>query len=268
MRKPLSAPTRKSITLSPVRPNLGVEITYQHRLDALIDRMGRAVLRTIAAQWRRKPPKMAVDESSPAALQAVIDRMVSEWEGRFEEFGKTWARGFTAASVGSADRAMAAALKRAGFTVKFTISAKVREIVTASVASNVQLIKSIPAEYLTQVQGHVQRSVMAGRDLGTLSKALVEQFGVTKKRAALISRHQNNMATASVQRARQEELGITEAIWLHSAGGRQPRPTHVTQSGKPYKISEGWLDPATDKHIWPGTEINCGCVSKSIIPGL
>jgi len=35
-----------------------------------------------------------------------------------------------------------------------------------------------------------------------------------------------------------------------------------------YNIATGWFDPDARKYIWPGTEINCRCVSKAVIPGL
>ncbi|WP_257785984.1 hypothetical protein [Burkholderia ubonensis] len=41
---------------------------------------------------------------------------------------------------------------------------------------------------------------------------------MTKRRAAFIAHNQNSKATATITRVRQEGLGITEAIWLHSHG--------------------------------------------------
>lgn len=136
------------------------------------------------------------------------------------------------------------------------------------VAENVSLIKSIPQQYLVNVQGVVLRAVQAGRDASTLSIELKKQFGVSQRRASLIARDQNNKATAMIHRARQMELELFEAIWLHSSAGKKPRPTHVANHGKTYDVRTGWFDPAVKKHIWPGTEINCRCVSKTIVAGL
>jgi uncharacterized protein with gpF-like domain len=70
-------------------------------------------------------------------------------------------------------------------------------------------------------------------------------------------------------RARQEEVGITKAVWLHSHGGKTPRKTHWANNGKPYDPAKGWFDPdpKVRKYIWPGTEINCRCVSRSVVKG-
>jgi SPP1 gp7 family putative phage head morphogenesis protein len=137
----------------------------------------------------------------------------------------------------------------------------------ATVNANVALIKSIPQQYLHQVEGMVMRSVQEGRNLGDLSKDLQKQFGVTKRRAALIARDQNNKATAALSRVRQLDLGIEQAIWMHSGAGKHPRPTHVRNNGKKYNIAKGWFDPAVKRFIHPGTEIDCRCVSRPVIPG-
>jgi SPP1 gp7 family putative phage head morphogenesis protein len=109
--------------------------------------------------------------------------------------------------------------------------------------------------------------VQTGRDLGTLSKELQEHYGVTRRRAAYIARDQNNKATAAMTRARQTELGLDEAMWRHSGGGKHPRPTHLAMNGQRYKISEGMWDSAVNRFILPGEEPNCRCVSRAIIPG-
>ncbi|MDB5605134.1 MAG: phage head morphosis protein [Bradyrhizobium sp.] len=126
--------------------------------------------------------------------------------------------------------------KRAGKLFKTTKAI----IMAATVGQQVSLIKSIPSQYFTDVEGLVMRSVQTGRDLGQLTKDLQEQFGVTCRRAAFIARDQNNKATASMTRARQDELGITQAIWVHSGAGKHPRPTHVAMNGTKYDVNRAW----------------------------
>ncbi len=70
-----------------------------------------------------------------------------------------------------------------------------------------------------------------------------------------------------MHRVRQVELGITQAKWRHSMGGKKPRPTHLANNGKLYDVARGWYDPAVKKHIFPGELINCRCVSISVIKG-
>jgi SPP1 gp7 family putative phage head morphogenesis protein len=112
------------------------------------------------------------------------------------------------------------------------------------------------------------RSVQSGRDLQQLARDLQREFGVTKRRAALIARDQNNKATAVFTRTRQLELGMTRAVWMHSHGGKEPRKTHLKMDGRGYDTRRGMWDPAESKYIFPGELINCRCVSKTIVPGV
>ena len=85
-----------------------------------------------------------------------------------------------------------------------------------------------------------------------------------KAQIELIARDQSNKANAVVSRARQLELGITDAIWMHSHAGKNPRKDHVAANGKRYKIAEGCL--ISGEYIQPGEEINCRCTSRPILP--
>jgi len=262
----LAAPTKKPIHVNPVRPNLGLEIAYQRSVNRMLDRMQGAIMAAVTASWRRKPPELASDESPAAALQALMGRLSREWEAGFEEFARTKGRSFGNDAAAQADRSFSAQLRKAGFTVKFQPTRAWNDVKQATIHANVGLIRSIPAEHLTAVEGIVMRGVQNGRDMHAISEALQHQFGVTKRRAAFIAHDQSNKATAAITRVRQAELGITEAIWLHSGGRRHPRPEHVAFSGKKYAIDKGaYLE---GKWVWPGTAINCGCVCKSIIPGI
>jgi SPP1 gp7 family putative phage head morphogenesis protein len=211
---------------------------------------------------------MAYLVTPATGLKVAMERVAARWQANFNAAAPRLAEYFATAMKDRSDANLRAILQDAGFSVKFQLTPAMRDVLDATIQQQVELIRSIPAQYLTQVQGAVLRSVQAGRDLGALSKELQDQFGVTKRRAALIARSQNNLATATMTAARQKELGITQAIWQHSGGGKEPRPTHVANSGKPYDIATGWYDPAEKRFLYPGQAINCRCVSRSIIPGL
>lgn len=268
-RRPLVSPAGKPRTLAAVHPNAGLTAAYRKKLDRLADAMHRSVTRYVLAQYRETPPELAQDARSPArSLQREIAELGRRWLDRFDQAAPELAAWFSQAVADRSDAALAATLRNAGISVKFQMSAAVRDVVEASLAEQVNLIKSIPAEYLGRVEGMVNRSVMIGRDVGGLARDLEEAFGITKRRAATIARSQNSMATATVHRARQQELGITTAGWLHSGAGKHPRPSHVAHSGKTYDVAKGWFDPDARVWTWPGVLPGCRCVSKAIIPGL
>lgn len=261
----LQAPTRKSIELKPVRPNLGVAAGYQRQLDALIDQMNKSILYWVTAAYRANTPEIAQDASPAVEMQKLMTKLARRWTKAFTDGAKELATHFANKAMGGTDANLKAILKRAGFTVPFKRTAAVNDAYQAVIFENVGLIKSIASEHLSDVQGLVMRSVQAGRDLGPLRDELVERFGVTKKRAALIARDQNNKATATMDRVRMDALGITQAKWRHSGGGVHPRQSHLGADGKIFDVVKGCL--IDGEYIQPGEKINCRCIKSAIIPG-
>lgn len=277
----LVSPTGKDIVLRPVRANAGIESMYKRKLDALIDEMHRSLVYFISAQYRANPPEsMAQDagfeafrDGSPAnALRRSVHRMTRRWQKAFDEGAPALARYFTDKSMDATDVQLKQILKKAGFSVEFKMTAAANDAYQATIGENVGLIKSIAAQHLSEVEGLVMRSVTQGRNLGDLTDELVKRYDITKRRAAFIARDQGNKATATINRVRQQELGITQARWRHSGAGKHPRPSHVAAGrddggkGKLYDVSKGC--EIDGKLIWPGTEPGCRCTGQSVIPGL
>ncbi|NVN09719.1 phage head morphogenesis protein [Nguyenibacter vanlangensis] len=220
----------------------------------------------LKANYRKVEPQIAQD-SAADLLQSVMNRLTHRWRKRFDEVAEQMAQHFSEAAAGHADRAFAKKLAGAGFKVKFRPSPGVTNALKATTFQNVSLIKSIAEEHMVEVNGLVMRSIIAGRDLGTLTKELQARYGIIRRRAAFIARDQNNKATATINRTRQMELGLKEAIWVHSSAGRHPRESHV-KAGRErlrYDLSKGAL--IDGQWIHPGELPNCRCTSSVIIPG-
>jgi SPP1 gp7 family putative phage head morphogenesis protein len=266
---PATKATKRPKDLRPLHPNLGLSLAYRKKLDKLIAEMNASVDYWIKSTYRNNlPATMAFDDILPAnALKRAIALLRKRWLRNFDRAAPKLAKYFATAVQNRSDKALAKILRDGGFSVKFQMSQAMKDVVHATTTENVGLIKSIASQHLTEVEGLVMRSVSRGRDLGYLSKELQKRYGVTTRRAALIAKTQNNMATSAMHRVRQEELGITQAKWRHSGGGKHPRPTHVANNNKLYDIKQGWYDPHEKRYIWPGELINCRCQSISVIPG-
>jgi len=231
----------------------------------------------------------AQDDAPAVILRRIMRALARRWQARFNELAPDLAEYFATNVSKRVDGALTAILVKHGFAVRFQSTALSRDVLAATTGENVALIKSIPQRYFTDIETEVMRSAAAGRDLQTLTEYLgpkvrLDRIGLgrrpgesnkslaarTERRAELIARDQNNKATATRIRVRQHELGITEAIWVHSGGGREPRPDHVAWGAarKRYKISEGMWSEKEQQYIFPGELINCRCVSRSVIPGL
>lgn len=255
---------------APIHPNAGNAAVYRKRLDALIDEMHRSLVWWLCARWREKPPVLATDESPAAGLRRTMTTLSKRWESRFDEAAEKLAEHFAKRAAERATGKLEEILDQAGMTVQFKTTAAIRDALSATVGENVGLIRSIASEHLSAVEGLVMRSISTGRDLNSLAKELEARYRLTKQRAALISRDQNNKATATIARVRQQEAGITQARWLHSGGGRHPRPEHVAFSAG--RLGGPLYDPAKGAYLegkwtWPGVEINCRCVSRPVVEG-
>lgn len=261
---------RPLMTLAPIRPNVGTEMLYRRQLYKAIDKMNASVVYFLSAAYKQNEPAIAQDELPADALRRVLRRLTRRWETNFDKAAEELAAYFAQEIGQRSDKQLEAILRKGGFSVKFKMTREMRDVMKAAIHENVGLIKSIPEQYFLQIEQEVMRSVAAGRDLAPLTAFLEKQYGITRRRAAFIARDQSNKSTGMMNRVRQVELGIVEAIWQHSHGGKKKRPTHVAASARRqrYRVAEGWFDPAVGRKIFPGELPNCKCVSRSVIEGL
>lgn len=253
-------------TARAVHPNQGTAARYRKQMLALVDEMHVSVIYWLKAAYREAPPVLAQDASPAKYMARKFRELGDRWLKRFDSSAPKIAEAYLKGSFKNTDSAMRMALKDAGWTVKFEMTPAMRDAFDASLTENVGLIRSIPAEYLQQVEGSVMRSFVAGRDLKSMVDDIKTLYPKAANRAVLIARDQNNKATATVTRARQLELGIKEAIWMHSNGGKHPRASHVKAGAerRRYDVSKGCL--IDGEYIFPGELINCRCVSRSVLP--
>jgi uncharacterized protein with gpF-like domain len=254
--------------LKPVHPNAGIEAEYRAKLDRLVREMSASYVYFLKAQYRETPPHMALDATPAKELQRELSLLGKRWQARIDAAAPKLAEWFTRSASNRSQAALKKILRDGGMSVEFRMTAPMRDVLQATLAENVSLIKSIGSEYHTEVEGIVMRSVTAGRNLSDMTNELEARYPITRKRAALISLDQNNKATSNFVKVRQADLGL-KAKWLHSHGGKEPRPTHVDNSGKLYDPAKGWFDPdpKVRRRIWPGELIRCRCVSVSVVPG-
>lgn len=273
----LRAPTRRPVVVSAVHPNSGVRVWYQNQLEDAIRSMHESMLLHIAAAWKREPPRtgfawdpaIAADASPTVTLKRAMSKWGTVWTRRLDLMAAQIAKSFAGRNQRATQQSMKAAFKRGGFTVEFAPTKKSVETYKAVIAENIALIKSIPEQYLKDVQTAVWSSVMKGADLHALTKELTSKYGVTQRRAEFIARDQNNKAKAIMENTRRQEMGLKLAEWQHSGGGKVPRPHHVAWGAqrKRYELSKGMWDSVAGRFVWPGSEPNCRCTSKTIIPG-
>lgn len=253
-------------TARAVRPNAGVRLQYQRQLEKLVRDMAHSVEYWLEAAYKNNAPLMAQDALPSNELKKRISELSKRWVAKFDEAAQKIAERFVKQGKQTTDAAFMSALRDAGWTVQFKPSRMVQDAMNATIAENVSLIKSIPSQYLTQVEGSIMRGFSAGRDLKQITDELQKHYGVSARRAARIALDQSNKLSATVTQARRLELGITQAVWVHSGGGKKPRASHVKAGHDKlvFDVEKGaYID---GDYIQPGYLPYCRCVSKSILP--
>lgn len=291
----------------PVFPNAGVDAWYRSTLQKMLEAMARDGRRRILDAWREggglatdeasnilgvvydgddflcpAPPQaagtppplryvIAEDARPKPSTSALLERALAKWGGiwqrRWDNVSRKIAWDFAARNRNATEAGVKRSLKEAGFTVKWRPGKIERNAFDATVAENVALIKSIPEQFHLDVQQVVWDGVRTGNDLFTVADELQKKYDIAHRRAAFIATDQNHKSKAAMEKAMRLEMGITEADWMHSHAGKEPRPTHVAMDQKTYKIAEGMYDSAVDKMIWPGTEPRCRCTDRARVPG-
>lgn len=249
-------------TLKATRSSVSIECAYRKKLDGLIDRMQRSVVWWLRAAYRRREGQIVMDAAPARDLSQELQSVMRDWQRDFNAAAEDIARWFAEQNSRHVRNSTKEAFKAAGLekliTVKFRyMNRRERDVLQSIIVENVNLIKSIPQHYLTEVQGLVQRSVQNGRDLGYLTEELQKRYGITKRRAATIARDQTNKATENLSRARMQSLGITKGIWIHTSAGKTYRETHVKMDGKEFDLSKGLYDSAVGREVFPGELVNC-----------
>lgn len=264
MRTSNDKPEASGRVVRPVHANRGVTARYRKALLRLIDEMHRSILYWVRAAYRRAPPVLASDALPSDDMQRELEELGDRWIERFEREGERLARFYVERMFGASDRAFREALKDAGFAVQFVMTKAMKDALSAKIEENVALIRSIPEEYLKKVERAVMGAYAMGRDLERLTAELKAIYPITERRARFIALDQSNKANAVVIKARQQELGIKQAIWQHSHAGKQPRPDHVAAHGRVYNVDEGCL--ISGEYIYPGELPRCRCTCKTILP--
>ncbi|MCK5611967.1 hypothetical protein KAR91_59405 [Candidatus Pacearchaeota archaeon] len=154
------------------------------------------------------------------------------------------------------------------------LSPKIKSDIDLAIKNNVSLIKSIPAQHLGKVEDMVSRSLQSGgsAELTTnIQKLLPGTNAQTRRRAEFIATDQTKKIYAALNKSRMLEAGIEKFEWIHSGGGKMPRPFHIGKfpkglNGGVYSLSDlPVIDKKTGERGLPGQLINCKCVMKPVL---
>lgn len=128
--------------------------------------------------------------------------------------------------------------------------------IEASIAENVDLIKTIPEQYHSRIKETIRNGINQGNDFFSIRERILEIGKSTDKRARLIARDQVAKLNAAVTETRQKKMGVTHYFW-RTARDERVRKTHKDNANKRF----AWNDPPA-KTGHPGHDIQCRCTSE------
>ncbi|WP_261261749.1 phage head morphogenesis protein [Serratia fonticola] len=261
------AKVRTAKTAKSTPPNAGLEKQYREKLQELISEMSTSVNYWISAEYRKQESEIVGDASPGKALSNKLISVMATWREKFDKKAESIALWFVRRSDAYTSRSVSNKLRAEGMTVSMQITPEVQTVLDSLYETQVGLIKSIPEQYLTQVQTLVQQSVTNGRDVGFLKEELKKRYGITERRAKVIARDQNAKASNAISRERCKSAGVTHGIWVHRAGGSKTyRQSHLKMNGEKFELAAGCYDPHEGREVHPGELINCKCDFRPVIP--
>lgn len=257
-------------TLRPVRPPVAIEREYHKRLKNMILEMDRSLYWWLRAEYRKMEP-VVVGDALFGDLRRKMSSLATTWKRKFNEKADALAKWFAEKIRSFTTRNLQNQMNQSnlaplGFDLEFKYHSQQERVIFQSIVEqNVNLIKSISSEHLTQVQGIVLRGIESGHDLGRVTEELTKSFGITERRAAMIARDQTAKATNNLTRQRLLDYGVTKGKWMHTSSGKTYRDSHVEMDGEIYDLIEGCYDPDYGSHIQPAELVNCHCLCVPVI---
>jgi SPP1 gp7 family putative phage head morphogenesis protein len=137
----------------------------------------------------------------------------------------------------------------------------VRVAIETAMLRTLSLAKGITDDLSKKLVTTLVQGASDGERSTTLAKRMTKEFGIAAKRAKLIARDQTATLNGTLNKVRQQQIGLEKYKWSTSLDERV-RPEHAEREGKIFS----WDNPPDDGN--PGEPINCRCVAIAIIPGL
>jgi SPP1 gp7 family putative phage head morphogenesis protein len=264
----------------PVLPSESVAVEYNAALVYLIKQIKKDIDEEIIPLLKKLAPeyqtdsKIFVQDSFVTDLVAGLTGVVEKWTSpQFNQMALSVANRFirTAERI-NRDR-FNKSMKSFGLDI-YGDSPAVQDYLDLAIQDNVNLITSIPQQYLERVKSVVMTNVRAGNRASNIVPQLQDAFGVTKSRAKLIARDQSAKLNGDLTMRRQTASGFEYFQWLSSKDERV-RETHRHLQNQKTEYGIGiyrWDEPprrggsgsGANQRIIPGSDYQCRCTARPI----
>lgn len=270
----------RDVTLKgePLRYNVAAQNRYAKRLDKLTRQMTEEMSKELRSLFKSSEAKQyyAQDASISSMARIIMNKVAKKYTDLFRSLSKPWAERMVDDMAKQSKSSLHSSLEKlsGGLSIKTDlISGEIADIMKASVSENVDLIRSIPEEYLKNVKGAVMRSIAQPESGGISSlqaqihKMLDNRNRQVLNRAKNIALDQTRKAYNNINAGRMRSVGVEKFIWRHSGGGQNPRSLHRDKlNGNIYSLNDlPVIDERTGERGIPSQLPNCKCVMEPII---
>lgn len=235
----------------------------------IADRYNDAIQKLLKSMY--KSTRVVVDKRQGAsAMRIAFNALLQRYLPKFNELAYNATGRMMKQALNSADVSVKASLKDAVTIDINYLPDTMKEVIKASTAEAVSLIKLIPQQFLTEVQGEVMRSIVSNTGLSRLVPYLNARYGKTQKHARLVAMDQTRKVYSSLARERCKAAGFEYFTWRHTGGETHPRSEHVHMDGKVYRYDDPpIIEEKTGTRGFPGQLINCRCRMQPllVLPG-
>ena len=181
-----------------------------------------------------------------------LDKMVDEYIGKVDKRNKAEFYRRTEKSIGISREELEAT---EGLTFQ----------INAFKAETQQWVKKMRDDTLQQWTSNTLRQMAEGKGLPEILKQFDGMVEQRRGHAKMVARTQIATFNSLTSKARAQNLGITKAIWKTAADERV-RSSHASRDGKEFDLSEGLYDSSDGKTLLPGTDYQCRCDYRLLIP--
>lgn len=214
-----------------LRVAVSIESRMAESILKAIDRMTRETEREIRKLF--ESDNYAGNYGMDANIGAQARILMNGLNVQFDQMFARVATPITETMLDQVDKNSVATLKSSLLDMAGTMTFKtdimtgpLQEMIAASAAESVALIKRVPAKYLDQITGNVMRAITQGNGLQDIVPMLEKQKVQVRNWAQNVAMDQTRKVYNGLNAGRMQALGIEKYRWVHSGGSNQPRDYH------------------------------------------
>lgn len=251
---------------------LAEDESFFKNLDERKRKLVQSLRNKVLSAWKTNPEAFKDD------IEGYVESRLADWTLEANKQARLialWLARSVAADVSASQRQTytVAGMPPDYIKLKFVIpvmrsrmSQRAAEVFPFLVESSTELITKMSVRDVQKLQNLLIKSFAEGHDVSKVKSLLLTMDGFNADRAKNVALDQTNKITTGIQIANDEDLGITEGVWVHVPGQYSSRHTHVAMNGKKFNLREGLFDSDVKRNVQPSELPYCRCTYRAVMP--